>query len=174
MGRKLKVDMTDVESYTKCEEGEHVVKLVAVEEKVSSNGNDMLSMKYEVVSKGASQGATLYDNFTLTEKALWKLKAYLSCIGLKAEGRIQIDLDNLVGKRCIAVVEHEEYNGTERAKIKDFKKIQVEPEESDEDDFEEEEEAPKPKKDAKKAAPKKDAKKKPPVDEDEDDDWEDA
>lgn len=178
MARKLKVDFTDVESFVRCEEGKHVVRLMEIEETESSNGNPMLAAKFEVV-KGESTGAILYDNFVLTDKALWKFKSYLSVVGVKADGRVALDLDKLEGKRCLVEVGHEEYNGSTRARITDYKKLAADPKEVDEDDVDEdededEEETPPPKKKPKKEEKKKLAKKKPEPEEDEDDedDWE--
>ena len=160
------MDFTDVESFIQCAEGEHIAKLKEVEEKVSSTGNDMLSVKFEV-TKGSSTGATVYDNFVLTEKALWKLKSYLEVVGMKADGKIQIDLDKLIGKACIIQVKYEEYDGKNRAKIDGYKKFAASPEAEDDDD-EDYEEEPAP-------TPAKKKKKKPvpaPVEEDEEDEEE--
>ena len=122
MGKRMKLDFSGVEAYVKCAEGQHVVKLTEIEEGVSQAGNDMLNATFKVV-KGQSTGATLYDNFVLTEKALWKLQAFLTAVGMKADGKIVLDLDKLVGKTCIVEVEHEEYEGKMRARIQEFKKL---------------------------------------------------
>lgn len=182
MGKKMKLDFSGVEAFVKCAEGQHVVKLTEIEENESQAGNDMLSATFKVV-KGPSTGATLYDNFVLTEKALWKLQSFLTAVGIKADGKVMLDLDKLIGKMCIVEVEHEEYEGKTRAKIQEFKKLSAakkdEPdddEDEDEDDIDddEEEDEPKPKKKAatkKKAAPKK--KKSDDEDDDDDDDFDD-
>lgn len=180
MGKKMKLDFSGVEAYVKCAEGQHVVKLTAIEETESQAGNDMLNATFKVV-KGESTGATLYDNFVLTEKALWKLQSFLTAIGMKADGKVVIDLDKLIGKTCIVEVEHEEYDGKTRARIQEFRKLaaKAESEDDDEDieDDEEEEEEPTPKKKPKSASKKqqksKPAKKKAPVEDDEDEDWDD-
>ena len=190
--RRKKLDFTGIEAYVKCAEGQHVVKLTEIEETESQAGNDMLNATFQVV-KGASTGAKLYDNFVLTEKALWKLQSFLVAVGMKADGKIVLDLDKLIGKTCIVEVVHEEYEGKTRARIQEFLKLNAkkaadEDEEDDEDlededfeDEEDEEEEPAPKKKAKpapkpakKPAPKS---KKKPVEEDDDDfddeDWDD-
>jgi hypothetical protein len=172
MARKIKVDMTDVESYIRCEEGEHIVSLKEIEEGETQNGDDKLTAKFEVI-KGNSTGAIIYETFTLTEKALWKFKQFLEVIGIKADGKIVLDLDKLIGKTCIVNVFHEEYNGSPKAKIDQYKKLDAAEDEDDEDDDEDEDEPPKK---AKKPEPKKETpkgKKKPPVDEDEDEDDDD-
>lgn len=172
--RKVKVDMTGVESFVRCEEGEHIAVLKSIEEKPASSGNDMLTAAFEVI-KGTSTGARVYDNFVLTEKALWKLKGFLEVLGMKADGRIVLDLDKLVGRTCIINVLHEEYNGSLKAKIDWYKKLEVDDEEDEDDDDEdddiddeddeddeeeeeEEEEEEKPQK-GKKGAKKEDKKK---------------
>jgi len=169
MSKIIKVDFTGVESFQRCTEGEHVVKLVSYEEGTSQEGNDKISVKFEVV-KGESAGARVYETFVLTEKALFKLKGYLEAVGIKADGKLKIDLDKLVGKVCIANIADDDYNGKIRSKIAFFKKLEAKATETDEDDEEEEEEEEEevvaPPKKATKPAPtppaKKEEKKSPP------------
>lgn len=177
--RKLKVDMTGVESYTRCSEGEHLAKVKKVEMgTVQGSGDDCIKAVFEVL-KGTDKGCQVFETFSLSEKALWKLKSFLQAIGIKADGKLTLDLDKLEGKICVIDVIHEEYNGQKRAKISSYLKESAEDEEEDEDDEEEEddededeeEEAPKSKKSSgKKSAPAKKGKKQPePEDDDEDD-----
>ena len=173
MARKMKLDMTGVESYTRCPEGEWLAKLTKIEEgTVQGSGDDCLKARFEVI-KGSAKGSTVFETFSLTEKALWKLKSFLEAIGMKANGRISLDLDKLEGKICVIDVIHDEYNGTKRAKISAYVKPDLDEDEEDDDedeDDDEEEEAPrKPaKKPVKKAASVEDD----DEDEDEDDDEE--
>lgn len=177
--RKLKVDMTGVESYTRCSEGEHLAKVKKVEMgTVQGSGDDCIKAVFEVL-KGADKGCQVFETFSLSEKALWKLKSFLQAIGIKADGKLTLDLDKLEGKVCVIDVVHEEYNGQKRAKISSYLKESAEEEDEDEEDEEEEddededeeEEAPKSKKSSgKKSAPAKKGKKQPePEDDDEDD-----
>ena len=178
--RKLKVDMTGVESYTRCSEGEHLAKVKKVEMgTVQGSGDDCIKAVFEVL-KGTDKGCQVFETFSLSEKALWKLKSFLQAIGIKADGKLTLDLDKLEGKICVIDVIHEEYNGQKRAKISSYLKESAEDEDEDEDDEEEEddeddddeeEEAPKPNKSSgKKSAPAKKGKKQPePEDDDEDD-----
>lgn len=169
--RKLKVDMTGVESYTRCSEGEHLVRVKKMElGQVQGSGDDALKAVFEVI-QGSDKGCQVFETFSLGEKALWKLKQFLMAIGMKADGKLNLDLDKLEGKICVIDVIHDEYNGTKRAKISSYLKPT---EESGEDDEEDEEEEP-VRKPAKKASPKKSNKKQPEPeedDDDDDDDWE--
>lgn len=189
MGKKFKVDLTGVETFQRAPEGEHTAKIVSAEAKASQSGNDMIVVCFEV-TKGEGKGSRVYENYPLVDTALWKLKSLLQALGMKADGKVQIDLDKLVGKVVTIVVKHEEYDGKLRARLDEVKKFSVASSEDDEDeddedieedddleeeDEEEEEEEPKKKAPAKKPT-KKPAKKQPEPEEDEDDDdddWDD-
>ena len=191
MARRVKIDMTGVESFGRVSEGQHVAKIVAAESVTTQGGNDAIKVTFEV-TKGIDKGNRVIETFPLTDTALWKLKGLLVAIGMKCDGKITLDLDKLIGKMVIIEVAHEEYNGNMRAKVQEYKKLTGDSDEEDEDedfdeddeedteddDEEEEEEKPAPKKKApkkstKKATPKKSAKKVEEDDEDEDEDWDD-
>lgn len=178
MARKVKVDMTGVESYSKASEGIHTAKVAEILEKTSQGGDDMLQFAFEII-KGDDKGSRVFESFVLTDKALWKLKSFLQAVGMKADGKLVLDLDKLIGKICDIEVFHEEYNGQKRAKISDYYKVgkggstESEEDEADDDEDEEEDEAP-AKKPSKKAPAKKTpapkGKKKPVEEDDEDED----
>ena len=174
MTRRKTIDMTGVESYTRCPEGEWLAKLSSIEEgTVQGSGDDCLKARFEVI-KGSAKGCNVFETFSLTERALWKLKSFLEAVGMKASGKITIDLDKLQGKVCVIDVIHDEYNGQKRAKIASYIKPEDEDDidTEDEDDEDEEEEEEPPRKPSKKA-PAKPVKKPKPVEPDEDDEDED-
>jgi hypothetical protein len=197
--RKHKIDFTGVESFNKPAEGKHKAKIKKVEETTSAGGNDMFKVTFEVVS-GESKGCRVIDNYPLVDTALWKLKSLLQAIGMKADGRVQVDLDKMENKVLEIKVFYEDYNGQERAKIGETNKFisksedndfedddaeddaEIEDDEDDEDDEEIEEEKPSKKKKSKVTNTKKQNKKEnekkeesdDDVDDDEDiDDWDD-
>lgn len=172
MGQKLKLDFSGVESFQRAAEGIHTVKVASAEVKQSSGGNDMIVVAFEV-TKGEDKGARVYENFPLTDKALWKLKSLLQAIGIKADGKVQLDTDKLLGKVCKINVIHEEYDGKLRARCESIMKFSDASDDDDEDEAvtetedSEEEETPeeKPAKKEKKAEKKAES--------EEDDDWDD-
>lgn len=175
--RKLKVDMTGVESYTRCPEGEHLARVKKMEMgTVQGSGDDALKAVFEVL-KGDGKGCQVFETFSLGEKALWKLKQFLTAIGVKADGKLSLDLDKLEGKLCIIDVIHEEYNGQKRAKISNYSKPSDDSDDEDEDeeydDDEDEEEDVKPPKKSAKKAPAKKGKKQPEPEDDDDEDEDD-
>lgn len=139
MARKIKMDFTGVEAYSRCSEGIHRAKIAEIQEKTSQGGDDMLQIKMEVAA-GADKGCTVFDNCVLTDKALWKLKQLLTAIGVKCDGKVAVDLDNLIGKMCEIEVSHEEYNGSVRARITNYSKIVANVTNNDDDNEDDEEE----------------------------------
>lgn len=177
MARKVKIDFTNVEAFQRASEGVHHVKISDIQEKNTQGGDPMLQVAFEIVS-GDDKGVKVFDNLVLTDKALWKFKSLLQIIGMKCDGKVAVDLDNMIGKSLNINVTHEEYNGQIRARVSDYLKpsaTKSDDDDEDEDSFDEEdvtedeEEVEEPKK--KPAAKKAPAKKKPDPEEDEDDDW---
>ena len=174
MSRKVKVDLTGVENFLRANEGEHLCRIAEADVKASQSGNDMIVVQFEV-TKGDDKGARVFENYPLIDTALWKLKGLLQAIGMKADGKVQLDLDKLVGKVCIVAVKHEEYEGKTRARVDyvtKYSSASEDDEDEDADDVEDEEEEKEEKKPAKSSA-KKASKSKPEPEEDDDDDWED-
>lgn len=177
MSRKLKVDMTGVETYSRAPEGTFKARLKSIEETTTQGGDDALKAIFEILS-GEGKGCSVVETFVLTEKGLWKLKMYLDVVGVKSSGRIVLDLDKLVGKVCVIEVEHRDVNGTTRANITNYLKASALSDDSDEDeedeeDEDEEEEEVEEKPTKKKPAAKKKPQPEPDEDENEDEDDED-
>ena len=176
MSRKVKVNMEGVESFRRCPEGEWLAKLKKIELGESQgSGDECLKAQFEVID-GRAKGDTVFETFSLNEKALWKLKGFLEAIGMKSTGKLNLDLDKLEDKVCIIDVIHDEYQGKKRAKVASYINPEdVEPEDDEEivEEDDEEEEPPK----AKKSTKKKSNKKPEPEeedDEDDEDDWEEV
>ena len=182
MSRKVKVNMEGVESFTRCPEGEWLAQMKKAEMgEVQGSGDDCIKAQFEVI-KGSAKGNTVFETFSLTEKALWKLKSFLDAVGMKSNGKLTLDLDKMEGKVCIIDVIHDEYNGQKRAKISSYIKPgedddedeDIDEEDEDIDEEDEEEEAPKKgKKITSKSTPAKKSKKRPEPEEDDEDDEDD-
>lgn len=120
--RKMKLDFTGVETFNMPAEGVHKVKIEKIEETVSQGGNDMFKVTFVVIA-GASKGCKVIENYPLIDTALWKLKGLLEAIGMKADGRVQIDLDKMEGKTLELTVKYEEYEGKDRARVAETRKV---------------------------------------------------
>ncbi len=173
MSRRMKIDMTGVESYSRCPEGQFPAKLIKLEEcTIQGSGDDGLKAKFEVTG-GSGKGSNVFETFSLGEKALWKLKMMLESMNIKANGKMTIDLDKLEGKSVGIEVVHDEFNGQKRAKIAQYLKLSdledTEADEDEEDDDDEDEEEEPVKKPTKKAPAKKSKKQPDPEDDDDED-----
>ena len=151
--RTINVDFTGVEAGgVVLPEGNYEVKVVEVESKTSDNsGNEYLSWEFQVVSPEKHKGKKLYHNSSLTPQSLWSLRGLLEQLGVETPDEpTELDLDDLIDRTVGAEVQHEDYNGKNKARITQFFEFSSE-EETDEEE-EVEEEKPVAKKSSKKAA----------------------
>ena len=102
--------------------GRYTFRVDDFERRVSKAGNQMISFKH-VIAGGQEDGAWVYDICTLTEKALWRLVRLLHAVGFEGEidehDNVQLQRA-LIGQRFVAEIEHDEYDGKVRAKIRDY------------------------------------------------------
>ena len=196
---KKTFDFTGVETFQRAPEGVHSAKVTKIDEVTFQGGNVGFKITFEITA-GAGKGARVIENYPFVDAAMWKLKAFFEACGIRANGRISVDIDKLIGKAVEITVNHEEYNGQLRARIQEVNKLTPkaaaeDADDEDDEDLDEEiedeeiEEEEKPKKTPKKAekksekksaeketkSTKKSAKKAEELEEDEDDwdedDW---
>lgn len=105
----LNLDFSSVPSRDPLEEGVYTLRIAKVEEKVSSTGNPMLSVEYDVVDH---EGRKLWDNFVLIDKCLWKIKELFDAIGLDTSSVVEMDINELVGYEVQAKVVQEPFDGS--------------------------------------------------------------
>lgn len=135
---KKRIDFTGIETYQFPSEGRHPAKIVKAEETTTNSGDDAIKVTFEVIA-GADKGARISNLFSLTEKALWKLKTMLQAFGMKCDGEIILDLDKLVKKVCFIDVVDDEYDGKKRAKIDAFARYTAPASDNDDDEDDDEE-----------------------------------
>lgn len=119
---KKKLDFTGVETFQIIPEGTHVVKIAKVLDKTFQSGSDGFSVAFEGVA-GPGKGCQVFDNFPIVDTALWKIKTLLEAVGIKADGKVMLDTDKLIGKRLEIDVELEEYQGKDKPVVKAMRKI---------------------------------------------------
>ena len=102
----ISLDFTNVQGgFSNLPLGKNLVKVASVDQTTASTGNPMLKIRFQ-----DKDGNTGFDNFVLTEKALWKLKSLLTAL-FKADitGKIDLNTDTMIGKTCYVTVKEEEY-----------------------------------------------------------------
>ena len=134
-------DFTGVETFQRAPEGVHSAKVTKIDEVTFQGGNFGFKITFEITA-GAGKGARVIENYPFVDTAMWKLKAFFEACGIRANGRISVDIDKLIGKAVEITVNHEEYNGQLRARIQEVNKLtpKAATEEADDDEDLEEEE----------------------------------
>ena len=112
------VDFTGVSSgFEIIPEGQYDCTVFAVEQKVSQNsGAPYLNWQLKIQG-GDFDGRRMFYVTSLQPQSLWVLKLALKAIGYSDEqlkGQFNLDLEELCGRECVAVVVHEEYKGEMR------------------------------------------------------------
>lgn len=102
------------------EPGVYLGTIKEVEQRTSSSGNEMFSVRWEV------EGRKVFDSLVFTEKALWKVRQYLKALGIQFEGDFELQPNDLMHKQATLVLIQEPYvnrDGQERMgnKIKEIK-----------------------------------------------------
>lgn len=116
------VDFGGIESGggRKIPDGEYLMEVISIEEKVSQDDNIYLAWKWKVCD-GEYKGATIYDNTSLKPTALWRLKTLLECLGVDVpNGKLGLNLKEYQAKSLLAEVTNETYQGKERPRISSF------------------------------------------------------
>jgi hypothetical protein len=86
------------------EEGEYTLKIMSHEEKETANGNDC-----HVYTCQTKDGEVIKVSLYLSEKALWKYKAFVKACGLPTTGSVNFNElpKSLVGRKFIGSVKRQ-------------------------------------------------------------------
>lgn len=105
-------------------EGSYLGRITkAVEIEAKSTGNTFILLNIKALSgpDGVIEGtAVLVDRLTLTESALFRMANFLPAIGIPVENKVTFDSKQFIGKKVVAIVEMEEYNGKNRPAVKRY------------------------------------------------------
>lgn len=112
----LNLDFSNVPSREPLEEGVYSLVIAKAEETLSSTGNPMLKVEYDVM--GVEGNRKLWDNYVLIDKCLWKVKELFEALGMDTNQIVEIDVQELVGQQVQAKVVQEEYNGDIQNRVK--------------------------------------------------------
>ena len=97
------------------EPGDYTVEVLNAEETVSKQGRDMIELKLKVVP----DGSVFFDYLVFVENAYWKIDAFRAAIGeiVLPDEDVEIRADEFIGKRGIARLVVEEFQGRKRNKV---------------------------------------------------------
>lgn len=166
----ITVDFTDVDAggAMPTPDGIYTAEIRSAEPDVSSNGNDMIVVRYRT-----NIGSTVFDRFMLLPQSLWVLRTALECMGYDTpDGEFEFDPDDLVGQTLGLEITNEEFEERDQPRVTgylqyDAAEAQVEEvpvaEEEEEEDPEEEEEEEESEEEEEEEAPAKKSRKKAPA-----------
>lgn len=109
------VNFKGVETFTKMDEGEH---LLTIEEAEVREGDKGEYIAYKLVNE---DGAAVWHNISLSENSLWNAKAWLEALGQEVpDEEVEIDPSEHVELQLMATIELETYEGKKKPRIVDF------------------------------------------------------
>jgi len=116
----MKVDFTGVTVRKLVPEGRWGFEVKEVKKDKGPNG-DYLEVRSAVINDDNFEGAEVYDNLSLSPKALWRLKSFLDALGFETDGEIELDPAEMVGQVYDADIFHDtSYDARPRAKVAEY------------------------------------------------------
>jgi len=119
----IRVDFTDVggADFQPIEPGTYNAVVFNAEVRDSQAGKPYINWDFKITGP-KYEGRHQWYMTSLQKQALWKLKQMLLRLGVPEEkltGVFDLDLEELIGKPCKIVVEHEQYQGQIRDRVVD-------------------------------------------------------
>jgi hypothetical protein len=149
----ISVDFTDVDAggMMPTPDGIYTAEVKSAEKDVSSNGNEMVVVRYKT-----QIGSTVFDRFMLLPQSLWVLRTALNCMGYDTpDGPFDFDPDDLVGQQLGIEITNEEYEEKDQPRVTGYLTYDAAEEQAElpaAEEEEEEEDPPPKKRRARKAA----------------------
>lgn len=121
MSESFNISLPADQSRVTASKGIHVATCKKVESKTSSAQNPMLVFLYESNSPG-EEGRTVFDNVVITQNMAWRYTKVFAAYGIKPhpkDGFKNLKPGMFVGKKVRLVIEHEDYQGEMRARVRE-------------------------------------------------------
>lgn len=99
----------DKDSFLSVPEGEYLCRVAEVRPGSARDGSERWSFRLEVV-EGPWAGRTAgWDSLTWSERGVFRVKRVLEAFGYPVSGEVEIELEDLVGRRAHVQLETEEW-----------------------------------------------------------------
>lgn len=123
----FKVDHSQAAEFEVIKPGEYEVTVINYEQTTAQSGNPRVVVDYEIrsdVEQPCKGQKILFDNFTVTEKAMWRFQAASKAAGFPngvSFSSFKEWADAFLNKNLRVVVGEREYNGKKYAQVNGFK-----------------------------------------------------
>lgn len=128
--------------------GKYLARITKAVDSESKNGNTYILLNMQVIGgpkEHVESKSVLVDRLTLSDNALFRMANFLPAIGIPVDKKVAFDSKQFVGKKVVAIVDMEEYQGQPRPAVKRYAPVSTwegelpaAPETAAADDFEEE------------------------------------
>jgi hypothetical protein len=125
------VDHSQAAEFEVIKPGEYEVTVLNYEQTTAQSGNPRVVVDYEIrsdVDQPCKGQKILYDNFTVTEKAMWRFQAASKAAGFPngvSFNSYKEWAEAFLGKHLRLVVGEREYNGKKYPQVNGFKEAQA-------------------------------------------------
>lgn len=103
--------------------GKYLVRITKAVDSESKNGNTYILLNMQVIGgpkEHVESKSVLVDRLTLSDNALFRMANFLPAIGIPVDKKVAFDSKQFVGKKVVAIVEMEEYQGQPRPAVKRY------------------------------------------------------
>lgn len=111
----MKLDFTgmdQVKDFVTVPEGTYLCRVAEVQPGVTRNGHDRWGLRL-VVAEGEFVGRqAAWDGLVFTERGMQRARRVFTALGLPAEGEVDIEPEDVVGREAFVTVQPREYRDT--------------------------------------------------------------
>lgn len=106
--------------------GKYLARITKAVDSESKNGNTYILLNMQVIGgpkEHVESKSVLVDRLTLSDNALFRMANFLPAIGIPVDKKVAFDSKQFVGKKVVAIVDMEEYQGQPRPAVKRYAPI---------------------------------------------------
>lgn len=103
--------------------GKYLARITKAVDSESKNGNTYILLNMQVIGgpkEHVESKSVLVDRLTLSDNALFRMANFLPAIGIPVDKKVAFDSKQFVGKKVVAIVDVEEYQGQPRPAVKRY------------------------------------------------------
>lgn len=99
----------EVEDFVSVPDGDYACRVAEVRERKGEDGVDRWSIRLEVDDGPFAGRTAAWDNLNWSEKGVRRVKMILGRLGFPVQGEIDVNPEDLIGRRAIVTIQAQEY-----------------------------------------------------------------